>query len=212
MTTCRSAKALSSSCASSPAAPSRKATQVLVSAAINCSRPDHNHRSAFSSARAREKRTFPRSCRRRAYVSDAATSCSPSRTVSVIPAPLARCAFSSSSSGTSTVILRAVCIPHFTILNTSIEYGLQRCHLKLSNLNLYPPTLAVVAAPSFALFCKGWDSLASTNKTALILGAAKNLSSSFARQSPVATRHSPLPLLSCLTHHGQERRHGNSRN
>jgi len=41
-----------------------------------------------------------------------------------MPVPLARCAFSRSSSGTSTVILRAVSITrHYTILDTSIEYG-----------------------------------------------------------------------------------------
>jgi hypothetical protein len=58
-------------------------------------------------------------------VRDAATSCSPIRTVWVIPVPLARRAFLRSSSGTSTVILRAVpIVPHHTILKTSTEYGI----------------------------------------------------------------------------------------
>src|ERR1035438_9593507 len=42
-----------------------------------------------------------------------------------MPLPLARCAFSRSSGGTSTVILRAVSMtPQYTIFDTSIEYGL----------------------------------------------------------------------------------------
>src|ERR1017187_3306573 len=42
-----------------------------------------------------------------------------------MPLPLARCAFSRSSAGTSTVILRAVSMtPQYTIPGTSIEYGL----------------------------------------------------------------------------------------
>jgi len=42
-----------------------------------------------------------------------------------MPLPLARCAFSRSSGGTSTVILRAVSMtPQDTIPDTSIEYGL----------------------------------------------------------------------------------------
>src|SRR5271157_5516278 len=41
-----------------------------------------------------------------------------------MPLPLARCAFSRSSGGTSTVILRAVPMtPQHTICDTSIEYG-----------------------------------------------------------------------------------------
>jgi hypothetical protein len=99
MTTCRSSSAESSRCTSSPAAPSRKATHVLVSAAIT-DQP--------ATANVRLKRTLPRRRRRRAYVRDVATSFSPVRTVWVIPAPLARCAFSRRSTGTSTVILRAV--------------------------------------------------------------------------------------------------------
>src|ERR1035438_7855870 len=42
-----------------------------------------------------------------------------------MPEPLARCALSRSSGGTSTVILRAVSMtPQYTIPDTSIEYGL----------------------------------------------------------------------------------------
>ena len=41
-----------------------------------------------------------------------------------MPVPLARCAFLRRSSGTSTVILRAVSMPFYTILETSIEYGI----------------------------------------------------------------------------------------
>src|ERR1022692_2282509 len=42
-----------------------------------------------------------------------------------MPLPLARCAFSRSPVGTSTVILRAVSMtPEYTIPGTSIEYGL----------------------------------------------------------------------------------------
>src|ERR1035441_795801 len=52
-----------------------------------------------------------------------------------MPAPLARCAFSRSSAGTSTVILRAVSMtPHNTIRDTSIEYGLPRCRLLLARM------------------------------------------------------------------------------
>src|SRR5271168_4873319 len=46
----------------------------------------------------------------RVYVRDAATSCSPARTVWVMPVPLACWAFSSRSCGTDTVILRNVSI------------------------------------------------------------------------------------------------------
>src|SRR5207248_8588081 len=89
-----------------------------------CTRISRDHRSAFSSAKVRVKRTLPRSWRKRAYVRDAASSCSPVRTVWVIPVPLACRAFLRSSSGTSTVILRAVSIgSHHTILNTSTEYA-----------------------------------------------------------------------------------------
>jgi len=43
----------------------------------------------------------------------------------VIPVPLARRAFLRSSSGTSTVILRAVSkVSHHTIIKTSAEYGI----------------------------------------------------------------------------------------
>src|SRR5215472_5609497 len=42
-----------------------------------------------------------------------------------MPSPLAACAFSSSSSGTSTVIFRAVFIAYkFTIISTSVKYGI----------------------------------------------------------------------------------------
>ena len=41
-----------------------------------------------------------------------------------MPVPLARCAFSRRSNGTSTVILRAVSMSFYTILETSMEYGI----------------------------------------------------------------------------------------
>src|SRR5260370_42039803 len=66
---------------------------VLTTAAFEKGNPttcvSSDHRSAFSSARVREKRTLPRSLRRRAYVREAATSCSPVWTVLVTTVPRA---------------------------------------------------------------------------------------------------------------------------
>src|ERR1051325_10454781 len=70
-----------------------------------------DHRSAFNCADVRENRTRPRRPRSRWYAADAATSCRPVRTVSVMPAPLAFRAFSSSAEGTSTVIFWTASMP-----------------------------------------------------------------------------------------------------
>jgi hypothetical protein len=51
-------------------------------------------RSDLNRAKLRVNRTFPRSWRNRPYTPEAATSCSPARTVSLMPAPLASYAFS----------------------------------------------------------------------------------------------------------------------
>src|ERR1700733_11959651 len=84
-----------------------------------------DHRSSLSSSSVSENRTFPRSWRTRAYVCDAATSCSPVRIVCVMPVPLASWAFSRRSSGSSTVTLRTFAIiQNDTILYTSIVYGI----------------------------------------------------------------------------------------
>src|SRR5664280_2525891 len=81
-----------------------------------------DHRSAFSSANVRLKRTFPRIWRSRAYAWDAATNCSPVRTVWVMPVPLAFCAFSRSSAGISTVIFRAAGIA--VLYHTQYQYSI----------------------------------------------------------------------------------------
>jgi hypothetical protein len=44
--------------------------------------------------------------------------------VCVMPLPLACCALSSNSAGNSTVTLRVFAITHYTIPNTSMEYGI----------------------------------------------------------------------------------------
>ena len=113
ISTCRSPRARSSSSTSRPAAPSRKAIQVLVSAAIT--RPSTRRWTGESHAAAEFAKP--------GVGSDAATSCRPVRTVSVIPAPLARCARASRSPECYGDLLHHVHMVENTILVASHRYG-----------------------------------------------------------------------------------------